>query len=179
MKTTPLSIDSKFKDLVHYVCAHGGASLGATKLNKILWLLDSGSYIKTGKPITDSKYVRRDKGPVPAQILYALDQLQHEQKIAISQSACGPYMKRDYLSLVEPDTTRMTRDELSFVQFLIEYVCQQHTAASISDLTHDIVWEAAQDGEEIPLYATLAAVAGEITENHMKWADSVVKKVAK
>jgi hypothetical protein len=179
MKITPISVeDKKFRDLVHYVCAHGGTSLGATKLNKILWLLDTASYIEKGSPITASKYVRRDKGPVPKQILQTLSSLEAEGRIAISRSQVGPYKKRDFLSLVEPDTTRITKDEMETAQFFINYVCEHHTTASISEFTHDIVWESAQDGEEIPLEATLASEAAEITQKHIDWADSIISKLS-
>lgn len=178
MKFESLVIDKKFKDCVHYICAHGGTSLGATKLNKILWLLDISSYIQTGKSVTNSKYICRDMGPVPAQILPTLRQLQAEDKLAISYSASGPYVKRDFLSLVEPDTSRLSKEEMESALFFINYVCEHHTANSISDLTHDIIWEVAQDGEEIPLYAMLAARAGEINQRHKDWADAIIETLA-
>jgi hypothetical protein len=178
MKITPIREDRKFKDFVHYICAHGGNSLGATKLNKILWLLDTFNYVKTGQTVTQSKYVRRKNGPCPKRILPALDELKSEGRIAVGESPVGPYMKRDYLSLVEPDISGMSKDEMELAQFLINYVCETHTANSISDFTHDIIWEAAQDGEEIPMEATLAANAGDITVKHLEWADAIINKAA-
>ena len=53
----------------------------------------------------------------------------------------------------------------------------EYRAGEISELTHEEIWEAAQEGEEVPLYATLASGKGEITERVKKWAESVVEKL--
>lgn len=174
MKIESLAIDKKFKDFVHYICAHGDSSLGAIKLNKILWLLDSAAFIHNGKSVTGSKYVKQQYGPVPQRIRRALDELENEKKIAISHSTYGIYQKRDFLSLVEPDTSRISKEEIEVASFLIDCVCKNHTANSISEMTHDIVWKAAKVGEEIPLEALLAAQPGEVTDKHMKWADEIL-----
>lgn len=176
MKFQPVIVDKRFKDFVHYICAHGGNSLGAIKINKILWLIDSAYFVQSGKSLTGSKYLKREKGPVPEKILFALDDLEGEKKIAISHSNYYGYQKRNFLSLVEPDTSRMTKEDTEIATFFIEYVCENHTANSISELTHDIVWEAAKDGEEIPLEALLASKRGEITKKHMDWADKILEK---
>lgn len=168
-------MDKKFKDCVHYICAHGRASLGAIKLNKILWFLDASAYIETGRSVTGSKYVRRKNGPVPKRILRALEELEAEGKIAIGESQVGPYKKKDFVSLTDPDTSRITKEEMEMMNFLICDICDNHTANSISDATHDIIWEAAMEGEEIPLEATLASLVGEITEAHIAWADEAIQ----
>ena len=55
------------------------------------------------------------------------------------------------------------------VDQMIEYVCEKHTARSISDVSHDHVWQAAEDGEEIPYY-TIFALPGKITDDEREWA---------
>ena len=78
--------NAKLKELVHFIvheCRDNPASLGAVRLNKVLWLTDMMSYQVTGKPVTTERYVKRERGPVPATILATLDELKNEQKILI------------------------------------------------------------------------------------------------
>ena len=176
MKIEHLPQNKKFADMVHYICAHGGSRVGAIKLNKILWLMDTAQFIKTGSSITGGSYVKRKKGPVPKTILRTLEILEAEGKLSVGKSQCGPYVKTDYVSKIEPDTSLISKDEMEAAAFFIDYVCDNHTADSISELTHDIVWESAHEGEEIPLEAVLASKAGDITEHHINWADSIIER---
>jgi hypothetical protein len=56
-------------------------------------------------------------------------------------------------------------------------MCQKHTASSMSELSHDIIWEAAEIGEEIPLYTYFASRFGEINEEDIQWAKSRAKQL--
>ena len=80
--------------------------------------------------------------------------------------------------MVEPDTSSLSKEEMEIMTYLIEEICEHHTANSISEATHNIIWEAAIEGEEIPLEATLAAIPGEITNKHTTWADTLINKRA-
>src|SRR5579871_4301294 len=69
----------RFKSLVHYVCwrcSDEPSKLGAVKLNKTLWLSDLRAYYQLGEPITNSRYVKRQFGPVPAAIVPTLTELE-------------------------------------------------------------------------------------------------------
>lgn len=45
-------------------------------------------------------------------------------------------------------------------------------------MSHDAIWEAAYIGEEIPVYATLAANEGEITPEVLAWANEAAASIA-
>ena len=173
--------NDKFKALVHHVVSScdDPTRLGAIRLNKILWFADSISYRLHGVPITGESYVKRQYGPVPKTILATLDQLQAEGKIVVAEkeNAIG-HNTRLFVSLEKPNDDVFSPQELGVIEVVVKDICTNHTANSISDLTHDQVWEAANMGEEIPLYATLARSAGEITEDAMNWADKVVDAAA-
>jgi hypothetical protein len=81
-----------------------------------------------------------------------------------------------YIARTDPDTSALDADELAFAEAMRDHICTDHTAMSISNLSHDQVWAAANIGEEIPLAATLVASQGEITRPVKKWAESVVKR---
>ncbi len=52
--------------------------------------------------------------------------------------------KREFISLEPADDSLFSDDELDIVNQVIRVVCGEHTATSISDLSHDVIWEAAE-----------------------------------
>lgn len=172
--------NQKFKTAVHYVCSRctDPSKLGATKLNKVLWYADAIAYIAEGKSITGSKYKKLQHGPVPAEIRQTVRALQAEGKLMVGQSDHYGYPKRDYISLTEPNLDDLEKHEIDLLHMVIDFVCDRNTATSISQMSHDLVWEAAAMGEEIPLNALLAALPGEITDTDKQWADKVIRAKA-
>lgn len=170
---------SKFKNLVHYVIgSHPNPQLlGATKLNKILWYSDAFAFRMRGNSISGETYVKRARGPVPRTILRAISELEQEKKLIISHRDNYGYKQKLYISLADPDVSDFSESDRAIIDQVVDIVCKNHTAASISELSHDHIWEAANEGEEIPLYATLASQRGEITPEVMAWADSVVSSL--
>jgi hypothetical protein len=108
--------------------------------------------------------------------LPTLRELKAEGKIHIEEPTYQ-YEVRRFVSLQKPDTTMFSQFEIGLISAVLSHVCDKHTAASISDLSHDQIWDAANEGEELPLFATLASTPGEVTQSAMKWADGVVSKV--
>ena len=66
--------------------------------------------------------------------------------------------------------------ELRIIDQMISYVCEEHTAASISEETHDYVWEIAKMGEEIPYFAVFAGRTREPTEEELEWAKAEARR---
>ena len=161
----------KFRTLVHYICwkSKDPAALGSTKLNKVLWLSDFLWYRETGEPITGATYVKRQFGPVPRAILPALRQLKESGSITEEEINFHGFPKKEYRALREPPTSRFSSDQLDLIDKVITCVCEGHTAKSISDQSHDHIWEAAKDGEEIP-YATVFANPGPLDDKDRAWA---------
>ena len=163
----------KFKTLVHYVCwrcSDDPASLGAVKLNKILWFSDVIAFAERGAPITGARYVKQKFGPVPKALLPVLRILEWAGDLRIEEVEYYGRRKRQYVALNEPDISTFSKDEVRVMDEVIEAVTKGHTAASISDLTHDDIWKLAEIGEEIPLHTVLASRLGEITEEDISRA---------
>ena len=162
----------KFESLVHYACwrCQDPTKLGATKLNKILWFTDATAFVNWGRPITEATYIKRQYGPVPGQMQATLARLKEDNKLAIREQDRYGFQMQLFFAIEPPDISCFTADEISLADYVIDTVCDEHTAASISELSHDAVWQLAEIGEEIPLYAVLASKAGEVTEETMAWA---------
>jgi hypothetical protein len=165
------------KELTHYVCwkvQDDPSRLGATKLNKALWFADTIAYRANGRSITNATYVKRQFGPVPKRILPILQQLSDEHKIVIREIPYLNQVKRDFIAIAPPTEALFSEEERLIIDAVVSWVCDRHTAASISDLSHDCIWAAAEEGEEIPLYAVLGASPGEITDADKEWASRII-----
>jgi hypothetical protein len=171
---------AKFKALVHQIVdsCEDPHRLGATKLNKICWYTDTIAYRIHGESITGETYVKRKHGPVPKSILATIKELETEQKIGVRDHEYLPSKKvRLFVSLEDPDPHALTEDERSILEYVIDAICNHHTATSISELSHDAIWDAANDGEEIPMQATLVAESAQLTARATVWAKRLVKEV--
>jgi hypothetical protein len=170
--------EKKFNDLVHYTCWIGSRypNFGKTILNKVLWFADREKYIKTGKMVTNHIYIKKPYGPVPANIDSSLKELVGENKIVVNNEDyyCG-YRKTNFRVLKEPSLDLLDTSDIHLLNRNIEEICQNHSANSISTLSHDFIWECATDGEEIPMYAILASEIGSITEEDKIWAHAIIK----
>jgi hypothetical protein len=171
---------AKFKALVHQIVdsCEDPHRLGATKLNKICWYADTIAYRFHGRSITGETYVKRKHGPVPKSILPAIRELEEEGKTRVRDHTYLPSKKvRLFVSLKDADPKALTQDERVILAYVIDAVCNHHTAASISQLSHDAIWDAANEGEEIPLAATLVAEPAQLTPRASEWGLALVKSV--
>lgn len=164
----------KFKALVQYVCATSEPTkLGATKLNKALWRADFRAYYELGASITGARYTRQPFGPVPDWVTSVLRELQHEGTLSVADVKFFGQPKKEYRSLTAPRTDLFSEAELRIADEAIRFVTEEHTARSISEFSHDRIWQSANDGEEIP-YHTIFAVPGEIGDDERDWAHAVL-----
>jgi len=160
----------KLKRLIHYVAWKAGKRdwFGATKLYKVLWFADARQYIRTGAPITGETYIREKYGPIPKHGLEIRKELQREHittEFDIKARGRGDLTR--IVAEIGPDLSVFSRDELDTVNWWIEHIDKDHTAKSISEKSHDYVWEIAKMGEELPYYALRVARIQEPTEEDM------------
>lgn len=166
----------KFSSLVHYIIAtcDDPKRLGSIRLNKILWFSDIMSYRKIGQSITGTQYKKRKHGPVPAHVIKATEELEDSKLISVKHPT-AQFDPREYMSLAEPDTTAFDKQELEIVDLVLRNICDSFSADEISEMTHDDIWKAADDGEDIPLSATLVSEPGDYGPSIVGWADKVVE----
>ena len=156
----------KFKRLVHYIVWKVGKNdwFGATKLNKVLWFSDARAYTLTGQPITGETYTRGEFGPVPYHIRPVRAELEKEKAIRITKE--GTLTRIVALTPAYPSW--FSSAELQSIDWWANHIAKDHTAASISEESHDYAWEIAKEGEELPLYAYRVARVQEPSEEVIK-----------
>lgn len=163
----------KFKRLVHYVIERAGRrdGFGATILYKVLWFAETRQYLLTGRAIAGADYIREKYGPVPKLGKQIRDELHRDG--FIRQSQIGGAGEWQFQSLRKADLTGFAPDEIQAVNYWIEHIDKDHTAESISDLSHDYAWEIAQMREPLPLFAQLATRMREPTKEELERARKV------
>lgn len=162
----------KFKALVHYICekAEDPSCLGAVKLNKVLWYSDSIFFKVHGASVTGETYVKRQHGPVPRHIMPVIDELVSEGRIARGRVDHFGHMKTEFIAIAPAHVNLFSAAEIQLIDAAFEHVCLNHTAKSISEETHGVIWQSADLGEEIPLTTVLASEVGEVDEDDIAWA---------
>lgn len=167
----------KFKSLVHLICSRcqdNPSRLGAVKLNKVVWYIETNYYVGTGgKSLTGVRFTKQKNGPVAAAMVPVIKELVDEGALVVNDVSYYSFSKKEYITKKQPNLSLFTADEIQLIDRMIDAVCDLHTAASISDATHTESWEIAEMGETIPLFAIMAKPR-RITDADRAWADAVI-----
>jgi hypothetical protein len=168
----------KLKRLVHYIChkVDNPTDLGKTKLNKILFFTDFQTYLETGESATGETYIKFQHGPVSDHIQEVLRELEDEGALVTREKTYHGYPKKEYISLTAPDLDLFSGSEISIADEFVEEICRNHSATSISDASHNHIWEAAEIGEEIPYEAFFVYQLGEIGPDDVGWAQREIER---
>lgn len=170
----------KFQSLVHHIiheCSDHPGRLGAVRLYKALWFADVLAFQVHGESITGEGYIKRQFGPVPKHIITTLKALENQGAITILEPEYK-FDTRKFIARSSPPTETLSDDERNIANAVVKALLE-HTANAVSEMSHDVIWQAAAEGEEIPLSATLAAQPGEITEEVVNWAiDAMTQREA-
>ncbi|MBT3039121.1 MAG: SocA family protein [Candidatus Thiodiazotropha sp. (ex Codakia orbicularis)] len=171
---------AKFKAMVHYVCrkmATDSKSLGATKLHKVLWFSDGYNYTRRGVPMSGEKYIKHDYGPFSTHLAEVVHELEGEHKLRTGESQHYGKTKKDFIGVGVVDTSSLTERELRILDENIDSICYGHTANSISEKSHDEIWEMAYQFEQIP-YEALIAKFIKPTDEDIEWAKSEIARIS-
>ncbi len=158
--------------VAHYVIARSDPNkLGAVKLNKVMWYADLESYRQRGETVTGQmSYEKRQHGPVPNNIVRSVRHLEQEEKILTRDvPTFGGRTRREHVWLKKPDVSVFSPVEVDILNEAIVWVCETHTAKSISELSHDALWESAEIGEQIPIGAAII-VPDDLDGKDIEWA---------
>lgn len=170
----------KFEDIVHYIChsrKDNPDTLGKTKLHKILYFSDMLHFIDTLEPLTGVEYQKQPFGPTAKHLGWALESLEKAEKLKVSEINYFGLRKFDFESLKEPKSNRISPDEKSLLDAVIDFVCGM-TANEISDLSHKAPWKNTKIGELISYdSAFLLLPPEEITQETIDWGRKEIARL--
>ena len=169
----------KFKSLVLYVIWRTGdlRDFGSVKLNKALWFSDARAFEALGKAVTGETYIREKFGPVPRHILPILDELLAEGLIQAWREPFFEFEITRYRAHQPPDIGMFTAEELGIIDWWIKHIAEEHTAASISEASHDYAWKIAKFGEALPYQAFLARRIRQPRSDELEWAKAEANRL--
>ena len=174
---TPTLERERLKALVHYICDRvpNPNKWGSVKMNKALFYTDQSAYVKLGEPVTGETYVKDRMGPVSAHLQEVVSELVDEGRIAIRRvqkiGANGrPYEHHLYFATDTPDVSAFSGPEIAIVNEVVDVISNRYTAASISEHSHDLVYELAESGEVIPYYTAFSFLLSKPSDEGLDWA---------
>lgn len=129
------------------------SDMGAVKLNKVLYFVDMVHYAHFRQAITGATYRKRPNGPTTDQLLFVLREMQQDGQVKIDDVEYHGYWKKQYTPLKAEPSGLLNAEEQSLVDDVVDFVCRQNSAKTISEYSHQMPWEMAGDGGIIP-YST-------------------------
>jgi hypothetical protein len=142
----------KFKRLVQYICCKAPPKkFGSVKLNKILWYSENFWFKKFGESITGASFIKKNNGPVAANLTPTLDILQQEGSAKVIKGR--EFEPTTYKCKRLPDMSDFNENFLNVVDITTDIICNTHTSKTIIKLSHDKLWTDAEDGEILPIAA--------------------------
>ncbi|GGX38853.1 hypothetical protein GCM10007385_02170 [Tateyamaria omphalii] len=152
--------------------------LGQVKLHKCLYYADMLSYLNSGRPLTGATYKKRPFGPTCEQLLETVDRLVDSKKITCTSTNYYGYRKSEYTSLETPNSKALNANESQLISRTIQFVCRNHTASSISEFSHDIVWHSVEMGQHIDYALAINMIPVSDRPEHEIWADRAIQEIA-
>jgi len=179
MKGEMWMMTNKLAELVLFVAekSKSDPAFSATKLNKILFLADFLHYGITGKPITGARYVHRQNGPAPADMLDVIRLLVEAGRAQMEESTYFGYTQKRIVPCVGPDTSIFSEKELELVESVIEHV-RPSNAKELSEWTHTLKpWLLTEEGEELPYASVFVLSSLPVERAGIKWAKEELNKL--
>ena len=141
---------TKLRNAILYTCgACSPERLGAVKLHKVLYFLDMIFYAQSGRAVTGAEYRKRPFGPTCVALLPVLRELERDGLLNIDEVDFFGRLKKEYRAQAVADMSRFDEAELELFDEVIDFVCNQNMAQSISDYSHALPWEMTEFGAVI------------------------------
>ncbi|AYB29344.1 Panacea domain-containing protein [Chryseolinea soli] len=169
----------KTKELILYIANRLSSknNYGLTLLNKSLYFIDSISYLKRGKGISNFTYVKQTFGPTPEprQFLFLRDTMVASGDIEITESEFFGRLQKRFVARREPEVDVFNVEEIIIIDDVLSNI-EDFTGAQISEMSHEFpAWKAAADREELPLFTFLLS-SKTPTESDIEWAKAAIEE---
>jgi hypothetical protein len=169
----------KLKDVILYACSRCEPSrLGAIKLHKVLYFSDMLHYADVGAPLTGATYRKRPMGPTCDQLLGTLNELVRDGALQIRDVEYFGYMKKEYIAAGRSHGESLSESARAVLDDVIEFVCINNTAKTISEFSHNKAWEIADFGDVITYNSVFNLFPTQVSPETMEWASQEAEAIA-
>jgi hypothetical protein len=179
MESTVQFDRNKLKTVILYACSKCEPShLGAVKLHKVLYFLDMLHYAWTGTSVTGSTYRKRLHGPTCEQLLSIVREMSAEGLLKVEELDYFGFRKKQFISLVPVESALLGPNERRILDEVIDFVCFNNTAKTISEYSHQLPWEMAEFGSAIPYHTAFLLLPSEVSPEALDWAEKEAERIA-
>lgn len=161
--------------ILHVIKSCEADDLGAVKLHKVMYYSDMLYFLVSGRAITGAEYRKRPFGPTCDDVLRILNELQNEDQISVERVNYFGYWKNQYHLHTDPDTNHLAKHEIDVIDEIIDFVCKNQTAQTISEFSHDMVWDMVEFGDVIPYHNAIHLIPNDISLEAADWAQTAVE----
>src|SRR5947209_5562492 len=91
-------------------------TFGKVKLNKILFFSDFYSFLRLGRAVTGTEYMKMEHGPVPRQIASVVDDLEFTKALAFKNVVYFGRRQERPVALREPNLTPFDGEQVAIVE---------------------------------------------------------------
>lgn len=158
----------KFAELILYISDRHDADehYGSVRLAKTLFYADFLFYRQTGRSITGATYVRKEQGPVPAELLGTRNRLQRERALVIEERRVHGSAQERPVARRRADLSAFTAEEIGVVDYVLGKLegVAENAASELSE--RFMAWDFAEDGEEIPYQTAFLSKRQPTAEDH-------------
>jgi len=171
--------NKKLKELILYIAevCKNDSEFGATKLNKILFVIDFYAYSVLGRPITEATYFHLPKGPAPKQLLVAQEELIAEGRATIEKRAFFGKTQKRLIPLRGPNISMFLKDELNLIEDAIKATGGLN-GRELSDWTHRLTpWMLTEEKEEIPFFTVFTMFEKPVGRDGLAWGTKELEKL--
>ncbi len=171
-----LDSDVRISELVLYIAEKclDDPRFGAVKLNKILYFADVMSYRLYGEPITGGQYMKLSKGPVLKRMKLILQSLVDRNRAVIVKRKVHDFEENRIVATSEPNLDIFRARDIALLDEIIRMNWGK-TANEVSEASHGIAWEVAQDQQLIPYEAMLLSDQN-VTEDDIARAQELIRQ---
>ncbi|MEX0956966.1 MAG: Panacea domain-containing protein [Rhizobiaceae bacterium] len=164
--------------VLHVIGACNPERLGAVKLHKVLYYSDMLLFLETGNPITGAVYRKRPFGPTCDAALGTLSDLDREGAISVDIVDYHGYQKKQFRLNAPADTNHLSGVEKAVLDEMVEFVCNSNSAKTISEFSHDMVWEMVEFGDVIPYHNAIHLIPSVPSQDALDWAAAEAESIA-
>lgn len=150
---------------------------GATKLNKILFVIDFYAFSILEKPITEAKYFHLVNGPAPKEMLQAQDELIVEGKAEIQKEEYFGRTQKRLVPIEGPDLSIFSKEEREIMKEVIDST-RGFNARKLSDWTHELSpWILTEDKEDIPFFTVFTMFKRPVGRDGIAWGEKELNRL--
>ncbi len=122
---------------------------GRTKLAKIMFFSDFASYRKHGRPVSGSKYIRLDRGPVPNDYNSIMQEMERNGLLETNSREVHKYVQKRPVAKRKADLNGFSAQDIEVVEQTINELDKMN-ATELSHRTHGIAWRLSEGQHYIP-----------------------------